>query len=118
MPRGIVPVVALLIVASVFSQFGGGGVPLSLGSLAGTLSSGSNPTSANTSQKNVAQPKVNPSDYCKDLTPCLPRADLGPWNASCNYARARQDTAPRSSMVVLNLGKPTARTLAQIANNP
>src|SRR5882672_8513067 len=32
-PRGIVPVVALLIVASVFSQFGGGGVPLSLGSL-------------------------------------------------------------------------------------
>jgi hypothetical protein len=121
MPKGIVPVVTLLVIASVFSQFGGSGLPLSLSSgLAGTLTSAATPASSNSaeSRKSANSPKVNPSDYCKDLTPCLPRADLGPWNASCNYARARQDTVRRSPMVALDLGKPIAPALPRIANAP
>ncbi len=121
MPRGIGPVVALLIIASAFSQFGGTGLPATLGfAPQASPSSGARPASTKTSQahKNLPSTKTNPSDFCKDLTPCVPRIDLGPWNASCRYSRAYQDTPPRSPMVALNLAKPISDTLPVIANRP
>src|SRR5262245_3410849 len=90
MPRGIVPVVALLIIASAFSQFGGPGMPDTLiASLQPQSGSSAPPPRAEKTGKNLSK---TTTDFCKDLTPCLPRADLGPWTASCDFVRTRQET--------------------------
>ncbi len=118
MPRGIVPVVALLIIASAFSQFGG--TP-SAGLLQQVMqvSPASPASSGSAAEKPAASPpsKPAPSNLCKDFTPCLPRADLGPWVASCRFVRARHTPEERSPLVALDLSHPVSKKLPVIANS-
>ena len=118
MPRGIVPVVALLIIASAFSQFGGSPAPALLdAALQSSSPAASAPAGRIDAEKHPNAPSLK-SDLCKDLTPCIPRADLGPWTASCRFVRAQHVHEGRSPMVAVDLGRPVAGKLPSIANHP
>src|ERR1700680_3751446 len=101
MPRGIVPVAALLIIASAFSQFGGTSAPIALTYATQTSQRppvGSPPSSAQPGKTKSVPPSAS-SEACKDLYSCVPRSDLGPWVASCKYVQAEQGDIARSPMV-------------------
>jgi hypothetical protein len=119
MPRGIVPVVALLIIASAFSQFGGT-PPTALlsGAMQASQASPASPAPVSGTEKRPgASPVKNATgELCKDFTPCLPRADLGPWIASCRFVRAQQGSGERSPMVSIDLSRPVSNQLPVIAN--
>src|SRR5258708_6726088 len=118
MPRGIVPVVALLIIASAFSQFGGSPAPALLDAASQSSSPAISATATNAgADKHPNAASLKP-DLCKDLTPCIPRADLGPWTASCRFVRTQHIHEGRSPMGAVDLGRPAARQLPSIAHHP
>src|SRR5258708_5789551 len=119
MPRGIVPVTALLIIASAFSQFGATSAPVAFTHATQTSQRppGSPPGIAPAGKTRFV-PTSASAEVCKDLYSCVPRSDLGPWVASCNYVQAEQGDIARSPMVALNLGKPVSGKLPPIANVP
>src|SRR5882762_5240302 len=118
MPRGIVPVVALLIIASAFSQFGSSPAPALLdAALQSSSPAISAPATNAGADKHPNAASLKP-DLCKDLTPCIPRADLGPWTASCRFVRTQHIPVERSPMVALDIGRPVSRKLPIIANTP
>ena len=83
MPRGVLSVVVVLAIASIYSQSG---------SLGKFNAAGSHDSAATADQaKNAAQGTAGATagasvEYCKPPFSCLPRNDLGPWIASCDFA--------------------------------
>ena len=111
MPRGIVPVATLLIIASVFSQFGGSPAPALLNSSQALPSGVPGTPHALPSARSKTTPGQPETDMCTDLSPCLPRSDMGPWTASCDFFAAH----PRSPLVSVDLGSPVPLQLPALA---
>ena len=102
----ILPVVALLVIASTFSQFSGHS-----GTVLSTITSSAQQGSATSGTPERVKPtgnvKVNTRNNadCKELTPCIPRPELGPWNSSCEFA-AGQGIRGKSPEAIIDLGAP------------
>jgi hypothetical protein len=114
MPRGIFPVVALLVIASTFSQLGGSpnnALPNSSAQEARISAPATSSVLPKAKIKNGVSDKS--SGACKDLAPCLPRVELGPWTASCESFAA----VPASPVVSVDISKPVPAQLAPIANS-
>jgi len=108
MTRGIFPVVALLVIASTFSQFSGpSGLVLSTVASSAQQQSAASEAPERVKARPTGNLKLNRKIHadCKELTPCIPRSDLGPWNASCEFAVA-QGISEKSPEAVIDLGSP------------
>src|SRR5204863_207169 len=110
MTRGMFPVITLLVIASAVSRFSGPStpvlnsnrpVPISVPTLAAQL---------------ATKPPATTTD-CKDPVPCILRADLGPWSASCEFARAAQKVEERSPEVTISLVDPVSHQLEWASRN-
>jgi hypothetical protein len=115
--RGILPVVAVLAVASLYSQFVGTSPPSPM--IYVSPQAKNDLQNSNRGRTRAVAGEAMPGgltrQYCKDPFSCLPRSDVGPWSTSCDFARSVSTVPDRSPLVALNLATSLNHQLEDIA---